>query len=67
MQVIKPFLWAELTWEQIRDMQREGVDMVLFPVGSTEQHGPHLPLNVIRFAPKLRHMLSPPAPEFHYC
>jgi creatinine amidohydrolase len=46
MQVMKPLLWAELTWEQIRDMQREGVDMVLFPVGSTEQHGPHLPLNV---------------------
>ena len=46
MQVMKPLLWAELTWEQIRDMQREGVDMVLFPIGSTEQHGPHLPLNV---------------------
>ena len=43
---MKPFLWAELTWEQIRDMRADGVDMVIFPVGSTEQHGPHLPLNV---------------------
>lgn len=43
---MKPLLWAELTWEQIRDMRADGVDMVIFPVGSTEQHGPHLPLNV---------------------
>jgi creatinine amidohydrolase len=43
---MKPLLWAELTWEQIAAMRAEGVDMVLFPVGSTEQHGPHLPLNV---------------------
>ncbi len=27
-------------------MRADGVDMVLFPIGSTEQHGPHLPLNV---------------------
>lgn len=43
---MKPLLWEELTWEQIRDMRKEGVDMVLFPIGSTEQHGPHLSLNV---------------------
>lgn len=42
----KPLLWAELTWEQIRAMRAEKVDMVIFPIGSTEQHGPHLPLNV---------------------
>lgn len=43
---MKPLLWADLTWEDIRDMRADGVDMVLFPIGSTEQHGPHLPLNV---------------------
>jgi creatinine amidohydrolase len=43
---LKPILWAEQTWETIRDMRADGVDMVIFPIGSTEQHGPHLPLNV---------------------
>ena len=43
---MKPLLWAELTWEQMRDVRADGVDMAIFPVGSTEQHGPHLPLNV---------------------
>jgi creatinine amidohydrolase len=43
---MKPVLWADLTWENIRDMRADGVDMVLFPIGSTEQHGPHLPLSV---------------------
>jgi len=39
--------WADLTWEGIRDLRAgDGMDMVLFPIGSTEQHGPHLPLNV---------------------
>ncbi len=43
---MQPLLWADLTWENIRDMRADGVNMVLFPIGSTEQHGPHLPLNV---------------------
>jgi creatinine amidohydrolase len=43
---MKPLLWADLTWENIRDMRADGVDMVLLPIGSTEQHGPHLPLSV---------------------
>lgn len=38
--------WADLTWEGIRNLRAGGMDMVLFPVGSTEQHGPHLPLSV---------------------
>ncbi len=46
MTPIKPLLWAELTWEQIAAMRTENIDMVIFPIGSTEQHGPHLPLNV---------------------
>jgi creatinine amidohydrolase len=34
---------AEMTWEEVRDAAGEGYG-VLLPVGSTEQHGPHLPL-----------------------
>jgi creatinine amidohydrolase len=37
--------YADLTWEEIREAAREGV-VILLPVGSTEQHGPHLPLKV---------------------
>ena len=43
---MKPLLWAELTWEEVRDLRAKGMDMVILPIGSTEQHGPHLPLNV---------------------
>lgn len=50
---LKPILWADLTWEQIRAMRADGVDMVLFPIGSTEQHGPHLPLNVDTFSAEI--------------
>ncbi len=34
-----------LSWTQIRDLQQTGGDMLLLPVGATEQHGPHLPIN----------------------
>ncbi len=43
---MKPVLWADQTWENIRDMRADGVDMVIFPVGATQQHGPHLPMRV---------------------
>jgi len=33
----------EMTWEEVRDSLRE-VEVAVVPVGSTEQHGPHLPL-----------------------
>lgn len=42
----KPLLWAELTWEEIAELRKRPMDMVIFPIGSTEQHGPHLTLNV---------------------
>jgi creatinine amidohydrolase len=38
--------WADLTWEGIAKLRERSVDMVMLPVGSTEQHGPHLPLSV---------------------
>jgi creatinine amidohydrolase len=41
-----PVLWENLTWEEIGQIREAGVDMVILPVGSTEQHGPHLALAV---------------------
>ena len=40
----KNFLWGELTWPEARDCLGN-VDIALLPVGSIEQHGPHLPLD----------------------
>lgn len=34
---------AQLTWEEVRDLDRERT-VVLLPVGAIEAHGPHLPL-----------------------
>ncbi len=36
---------SELTWPEYRDLLSDGAP-VLLPVGTTEQHGPHLPLGV---------------------
>lgn len=44
----KNFLLAELTWPEARTRLKQ-VDIVLLPVGSTEQHGPHLPLDTDTF------------------
>jgi len=41
-----PVLWERLTWEEIGELRRGGMDMAILPVGSTEQHGPHLTLDV---------------------
>lgn len=38
-------LLADLTWPEAGERLRE-VDVALLPVGATEQHGPHLPLDV---------------------
>ncbi len=42
METIK-FLYEEFTWEEIREVVKEN-RVVLQPVGTIEQHGPHLPL-----------------------
>jgi len=34
-----------LTWEEVDARIHEGVDAVLIPIGTTEQHGPHMPLD----------------------
>jgi hypothetical protein len=42
------YLWGELTWPEAGKRFQQ-VDIALLPVGSIEQHGPHLPLNTDAF------------------
>ena len=42
----EPILWEWLTWEEIGALRASGMEMAILPVGSTEQHGPHLSVNV---------------------
>jgi len=44
----KPYLISELTWPEAKKRFEE-TDIVLLPVGSLEQHGPHLPLDTDAF------------------
>jgi len=39
----RPKTMFEMTWEEVQEALQE-TDMVVLPIGSTEQHGPHLPL-----------------------
>lgn len=39
----KPLILQEMTWTDVRDYLKTN-DMVIIPLGSTEQHGPHMPL-----------------------
>jgi creatinine amidohydrolase len=34
-----------LTWPEVAERIEAGVDTVLIPIGTTEQHGPHMPLD----------------------
>jgi len=43
---LKPVKWDEQSWEQIAAIRDRGIDMVILPVGATEQHGLHLPTGV---------------------
>ena len=40
----KKILWEEHTWPELREAAKED-RVVLLPVGTIEQHGPHLPLS----------------------
>jgi creatinine amidohydrolase/Fe(II)-dependent formamide hydrolase-like protein len=44
----KDYLWGELSWPEAEERIRE-VDVALLPIGSIEQHGPHLPLDTDAF------------------
>ena len=39
----KPLVLQEMSWPDVRDYLKTN-DMVIIPLGSTEQHGPHMPL-----------------------
>ena len=47
----KPYVYAKLTWPEINDAIEAGKIPVV-PVGSIEQHGPHLPLDVDIICPQ---------------
>ncbi|SRR5579883_255673 len=46
----QPVLWDELTWEQLTALREQGMNLVILPVGATEQHGLHLPVGVDTFS-----------------
>jgi creatinine amidohydrolase len=48
MSSLDKILYDELTWPEINEAV-EAKKVVLLPVGSTEQHGPHLPLDTDNF------------------
>lgn len=39
----KPLVLQEMSWTDVRDYLKTN-DMVIIPIGATEQHGPHMPL-----------------------
>jgi creatinine amidohydrolase len=43
-----PFYWGNLTWDELRSVAARK-PVVIQPIGATEQHGPHLPLNTDNF------------------
>lgn len=46
----QPVLWEELSWEQLTQLRHQGINMVILPVGATEQHALHLPVGVDTFS-----------------
>ncbi len=61
-----------MTWEEIADLRQSGMDAALFPIGATEQHGPHLGTGVDSVtAERLARAVSaetgvPVLPTLHY-
>ena len=39
-----PVLWAKMAWPEIERMGRIPPRMAILPLGTTEQHGRHLPV-----------------------
>ena len=48
MDTVDSFLWGSLTWPEA-EKYLEKMDVAILPVGSIEQHGPHLPLDTDSF------------------
>lgn len=40
----KPQRLQELTWEEVKQLTADCQGTIILPIGSTEQHGPHLPV-----------------------
>ena len=40
----RPYVYQDLSWPELRDLAATH-PVVVLPVGTTEQHGPHLPLS----------------------
>ena len=58
-----PFYWGNLTWEELREAAARK-PVVIQPIGATEQHGYHLPLNTDNFiVTRLCHAAGTLAPE----
>ncbi len=45
---VSSYYYDRLSWPEMREAAKQG-RVILLPVGSTEQHGPHLPLDVDNF------------------
>lgn len=41
----QPVIWERLTWPGLQKLREQGEELVIIPVGATEQHGPHLPVS----------------------
>src|SRR3990170_6936187 len=58
---------AELHWPEVKKLDRENI-VALVPVGSMEQHGPHLPFQVDVFiASRLAEDVENEFPRFCFC
>lgn len=40
----EPLVWERQTWRRLQQLRDQGGELVVIPVGATEQHGPHLPV-----------------------
>lgn len=75
----KELVWYNLTWKEIKEISEKN-DIVIFPIGSTEQHGFHCPTGVDHFnafelskkvSSRTETLVAPPMPYgshpyFHY-
>jgi creatinine amidohydrolase len=68
------YYMERMTWKEVEAVIAEGVDAILLPIGTTEQHGPHMPLDtdcVIAltasdFAPSMQAQFCDAAAQSHF-
>ncbi|MFP3952148.1 MAG: creatininase family protein [Candidatus Bathyarchaeia archaeon] len=49
--VYEPKITDEMTWYEVDEAIEDGAETIILIVGSTENHGPHLPLGIDTFGP----------------